>query len=84
MKLLIFGTPACKNCKALAKTVKDCFPLIPTKLINIYKWPEMAIKYDIKAFPTTVVVYDDGALIKIVGNVSRETLIDELMDELND
>ena len=84
MKLLIFGTPTCSNCKALVKTVKDCFPITPAKLINIYKKPELAIKYDIRAFPTLVGVYDDDTSIKIIGNVSREGLISWLKDELND
>lgn len=85
MKFLIFGTPNCPHSKALAKTVKACYPLIPTKMINIYKKPELALKYDIKAFPTTVAVFDDGEVSKIIGNVNREALIDFwLMEKLLD
>ena len=78
MKFLIFGVPNCPHSKALAKTVKACYSKL--KMINIYKKPELTLKYDINAFPTLVAILDNGEVLKLIGDVGPIALLEWKME----
>lgn len=79
MKILIFGAPKDPNSAALAKDARASTKQ-NINMINIYKKPELAIKYNIKAFPTTVAVLDDDSTVRLIGDVGEVAFRKWLME----
>lgn len=66
--------PHCSKCKKLVEKIKNDFPELKMKVINILKYPKLVEKYKIMSVPAVVI---DGKL-EFVG-IPRE---DELRKKL--
>jgi len=76
-RLILFTAPLCEPSKRLKKLL-DSQELYYEE-IDLEKTPEPAIKYDIRATPTLVAVFDSGVEIeRKVGAISYESLGDFL------
>ena len=71
MRLLIFGIPKCIHCKEMFKTMQQTSKF-PIAKINIYKSPELALKYGIAAYPTVILIRDDFTIDTLIGNVPQK------------
>ena len=81
--LLYFTSPDCTVCKSLKPKVRDLvkekFPLMEMKEINIKDFPEIAAKFGVFTIPVILVYFEGKEFIRKI----RNTGIYELEQELS-
>lgn len=87
-KIIRFAAEWCAPCRAFAKTFEevsnmDDFQDITFKTYDIEdeegEGTMLAMKYGVKSIPTTVLLDEnDNVLYKVMGNVPKNTLIDNI------
>jgi len=73
-KILRFTASWCGPCKMLAKTLERIETNIPIEVIDIDVHPEIATEYGIRSVPTLVMVEDNVASKRIIGNKTIQEL----------
>ena len=73
-KVLRFTASWCGPCKMLAKTLEQIETNIPIEVIDIDANPEIATEYGIRGVPTLVMMEDNVATKRIVGNKTIQEL----------
>jgi thioredoxin 1 len=67
-KILNFGADWCTSCKSLDKTLERIETDIPIEVIDIDEQPDVATEYGIRGVPTLVMVEENNATKRLVGN----------------
>ena len=69
--LMDFWAPWCKPCDkikpALARLEKEYAGKLEIKQVNVDEHPELALKYQVMAIPTLLLVRDEKEIARIVG-----------------
>jgi thioredoxin-like negative regulator of GroEL len=75
-KIIRFTASWCQPCKALASMLTKIETPYPIEVVDIDAQPEVAIEFGIRSVPTLVMV-EDGAVLKKMIGVKSEQLIKE-------
>lgn len=67
-KVIRFTASWCGPCKMLAKTLEQIETNTPIEVIDIDVHPELATEFGIRSVPTLVMMEDNVATKRIVGN----------------
>lgn len=67
-KIVRFTASWCGPCKMLAKTLEQIKTDIPIEVVDIDEQPELATEFGIRGVPTLVMVEDNVAGKRLVGN----------------
>jgi thioredoxin 1 len=67
-KIVRFTASWCGPCKMLAKTLEQIETDIPIEVVDIDEQPELATEFGIRGVPTLVMVEDNVAGKRLVGN----------------
>ncbi len=67
-KIVRFTASWCGPCKMLAKTLEQIETDVPMEVIDIDEQPELATEFGIRGVPTLVMVEDNVAGKRLVGN----------------
>lgn len=83
MKLLKFYSPSCAPCKALTPLVEELGQAnrLVVEGIDVTKEPELAVKYDVRAVPTLVLVGEGGEQITSNVGLATQTTLSEWLGE---
>jgi thioredoxin 1 len=73
-KVLRFTASWCGPCKMLAKTLEEVETNIPIEVIDIDVNPEIATEFGIRSVPTLVIVEDNMASKRLIGNKTKQEL----------
>jgi thioredoxin 1 len=73
-KVLRFTASWCGPCKMLAKTLDEVETNIPIEVIDIDVNPEIATEFGIRSVPTLVIVEDNMASKRLIGNKTKQEL----------
>lgn len=73
-KVLRFTASWCGPCKMLAKTLEEVETNIPIEVIDIDVNPEIATEFGIRSVPTLVLMEDNMASKRLVGNKTIQEL----------
>lgn len=80
-KLILFGTRGCEMSMNVINIIREQTGKAPT-MVDVFKKPDEALKYGIEAYPTLVMVKDDGTTPYILGDICEVDLIEWL--DMND
>ncbi len=67
-KIVRFTASWCGPCKMLAKTLERIETDVPIEVIDVDEQPEIATEFGIRGVPTLVMVEDNVATKRLVGN----------------
>jgi thioredoxin 1 len=73
-KVVRFTASWCGPCKMLAKTLEDVQTNVPIEVIDIDAQPEIAAEFGIRGVPTLVMMEDNMATKRLVGNKTKQEL----------
>lgn len=73
-KVVRFTASWCGPCKMLAKTLEDVQTNVPIEVIDIDAQPEIAAEFGIRGVPTLVMMEDNVATKRLVGNKTKQEL----------
>ncbi len=73
-KVLRFTASWCGPCKMLAKTLEEVETNIPIEVIDIDVNPEIATEFGIRSVPTLVLMEDNMASKRLIGNKTKQEL----------
>jgi thioredoxin 1 len=73
-KVVRFTASWCGPCKMLAKTLEDVQTNVPIEVIDIDAQPEVAAEFGIRGVPTLVMMEDNMATKRLVGNKTKQEL----------
>ena len=73
-KVVRFTASWCGPCKMLAKTLEDIQTNVPIEVIDIDAQPEIAAEFGIRGVPTLVMMEDNMATKRLVGNKTKQEL----------
>jgi thioredoxin 1 len=73
-KVLRFTAAWCSPCKQLAKTLEEVETNVPIEVIDIDVNPEIATEFGIRSVPTLVIVEDNMASKRLIGNKTKQEL----------
>ena len=73
-KIVRFTASWCGPCKMLAKTLEDVQTNVPIEVIDIDAQPEIAAEFGIRGVPTLVMMEDNMATKRLVGNKTKQEL----------
>ena len=73
-KIVRFTATWCGPCKMLAKTLEDVKTEVPIEVIDIDAQPEIAAEFGIRSVPTLVMMEDNMATKRLVGNKTKQEL----------
>ena len=73
-KVIRFTASWCGPCKMLAKTLEDVQTNVPIEVIDIDAQPEIAAEFGIRGVPTLVMMEDNMATKRLVGNKTKQEL----------
>ena len=73
-KVVRFTASWCGPCKMLAKTLEDVQTNVPIEVIDIDAQPEIAAEFGIRGVPTLVMMEDNMATKRLVGNKKKQAL----------
>jgi len=84
--LMDFWAPWCNPCEkikpALERLKKDYGDRLEITQVNVDEHPELALKYQVKAIPTLLLVKDDKEITRIVGVKEYEKIKREIGGKL--
>ena len=64
----------CDPCKMLAKTLEEVESKLPIEVVDIDTHPEVAAEFGIRGVPTLVIVEDNVASKRLVGNKTKQEI----------
>ncbi len=67
-KIVRFTASWCGPCKMLAKTLEQIETDIPIEVIDVDEQPELASEFGIRGVPTLVMMEDNVATKRLIGN----------------
>jgi len=73
-KVVRFTASWCGPCKMLAKTLENVQTNVPIEVIDIDAQPEIAAEFGIRGVPTLVMMEDNMATKRLVGNKTKQEL----------
>ena len=73
-KVIRFTASWCGPCKMLAKTLEEVNTNVPIEVIDIDEKPELAVEFGIRGVPTLVMMEDNMATKRLVGNKTKQEL----------
>jgi thioredoxin 1 len=73
-KVLRFTASWCGPCKMLAKTLEEVETNVPIEVIDIDVNPELATEFGIRSVPTLVLMEDNMASKRLIGNKTKQEL----------
>jgi len=73
-KILKFEADWCVSCKSLSKVLEQIETNIPIEVIDIDVNPEIATEFGIRSVPTLVLMEDNMASKRLVGNKTIQEL----------
>ena len=73
-KIVRFTASWCGPCKMLAKTLEEVESKLPIEVVDIDTHPEVAIEFGIRGVPTLVMVEDNVASKRLVGNKTKQEI----------
>ena len=73
-KVVRFTASWCGPCKMLAKKLEDVQTNVPIEVIDIDAQPEIAAEFGIRGVPTLVMMEDNMATKRLVGNKTKQEL----------
>jgi len=73
-KIVRFTASWCGPCKMLAKTLEDVQTNLPIEVVDIDIHPEVAAEFGIRGVPTLVIVEDNVASKRLVGNKTKQEI----------
>ena len=73
-KMLRFTASWCGPCKMLAKTLEEVETNIPIEVIDIDVNPEIATEFGIRSVPTLVMMEENMATKRLIGNKTKQEL----------
>jgi len=73
-KMLRFTASWCGPCKMLAKTLEQIETDIPIEVIDIDVHPELATEFGIRSVPTLVMMEENMATKRLIGNKTIQEL----------
>ena len=73
-KIVRFTASWCDPCKMLAKTLEEVESKLPIEVVDIDTHPEVAAEFGIRGVPTLVIVEDNVASKRLVGNKTKQEI----------
>lgn len=73
-KIVRFTASWCGPCKMLAKTLEEVESKLPIEVVDIDTHPEIAAEFGIRGVPTLVIVEDNVASKRLVGNKTKQEI----------
>lgn len=73
-KIVRFTASWCGPCKMLAKTLEEVESKLPIEVVDIDTHPEVAAEFGIRGVPTLVIVEDNVASKRLVGNKTKQEI----------
>ena len=73
-KIVKFEADWCVSCKSLGKILEQIETNVPIEVINIDAQPEIAAEFGIRGVPTLVMMEDNMATKRLVGNKTKQEL----------
>ncbi len=73
-KVIRFTASWCGPCKMLAKTLEEVETNVPIEVIDIDVNPEIATEFGIRSVPTLVIVEDNMASKRLIGNKTKQSI----------
>ena len=73
-KVLRFTASWCGPCSQLSKTLEQIETNIPIEVIDIDVNPEIATEFGIRSVPTLVMMEDNMASKRLIGNKTKQEL----------
>jgi len=73
-KIVRFTASWCGPCKMLAKTLEEVKSELPIEVVDIDTHPEVAAEFGIRGVPTLVIVEDNVASKRLVGNKTKQEI----------
>ena len=73
-KIVGFTASWCGPCKMLAKTLEEVESKLPIEVVDIDTHPEVAAEFGIRGVPTLVIVEDNVASKRLVGNKTKQEI----------
>jgi thioredoxin 1 len=73
-KVVRFTASWCGPCKMLAKTLEEVKTSVPIEVIDIDSQPDIAAEFGIRGVPTLVMMEDNVATKRLVGNKTKQEL----------
>ena len=74
MKILRFTASWCQPCKSLAKNLEEANLSLPVEVVDIDVQSDIAVEYGIRGVPTLVMMEDNVATKRLVGNKTKQEL----------
>ena len=73
-KVIRFTASWCGPCKMLEKTLAEIETNVPIEVIDIDEKPDVATEFGIRGVPTLVLMEDNIATKRIVGNKTKQEI----------
>ena len=73
-KVIRFTASWCGPCKMLEKTLQEIETNVPIEVIDIDEKPDVATEFGIRGVPTLVLMEDNIATKRIVGNKTKQEI----------
>ena len=73
-KIVRFTASWCGPCKMLAKTLEEVESKLPIEVVDIDTHPEVPAEFGIRGVPTLVIVEDNVASKRLVGNKTKQEI----------
>jgi thioredoxin 1 len=73
-KIVRFTAAWCGPCKMLAKTLDEVKTDIPFEVVDIDVFPDVAAEFGIRGVPTLVMMEDNVATKRLVGNKTKQEI----------
>ena len=73
-KVIRFTASWCGPCKMLEKTLTEIETDVPIEVIDIDENPDVATEFGIRGVPTLVLMEDNVATKRIVGNKTKQEI----------
>ena len=73
-KVIRFTASWCGPCKMLEKTLQEIETNVPIEVIDIDEKPDVATEFGIRGVPTLVLMEDNTAIKRIVGNKTKQEI----------
>ena len=76
-----FYSPCCGQCRVVAREFKDNPINVPIENINVVEEPEIADKYNVKGFPTILLLNDKEEVLETWHGIVKSEVINSKIKE---